>query len=67
MRLPTNLSPINLVRQRPAGTSWSSAFSVVSVTRAPLLLIWLPDTIVTFHEGQAALKEIETKSDNSDE
>ena len=33
----------------------------------PLLLIGLPDTIVTFHEGQAALKEIETESDNCDE
>ena len=33
----------------------------------PLLLIGLPDTIVTFHEGQAALEEIEAESDNSDE
>ncbi len=32
----------------------------------PLLLIGIPDTIVTFHEGESALKEIEAEADDTD-
>lgn len=33
----------------------------------PLLLIGLPDTIVTFHEGKAALQEVQAEDDEADE